>query len=388
MSRGRTITTALALSLLLACSGSKATELDDVIERGEAPDAVDANGSPTAEDPDAPHALGTIVLGESHASGEVSARPIVSVTFVPDAASSKPETRNVAGCELLPSGSATGAPPGGSTKAGFDAGAITISGAISGATTPITLLPPYAYEGDARGAPFSAGAKLEVQAAGAANAGFERFHETFTATTLVQTSPPLAKLPRTSVFGTDALPIAWVAGAHDLWITVSGEGGSLRCKADDAKGRFEIPREVVKTALGKATTLSLAVARERLALTKGHKTKGKLEGATVRPVGWLALSTTSIETASFQCSGAECTGDSTTVCQDCRTTMCKTEFDACTADATCPFLRTCLDGCTDAACRGACFLKWPEPSAKSKNGALYKCQCVVKCAAQCTTECR
>jgi hypothetical protein len=378
MSRGRTITSAIALSLLLACSGSRATELDDAVDPTEPLPGVGADSGVTTADPEGPHALGTLVLGESH--GESGSRRIVTVTFVPDATTSTNAPRTVAGCEVTAAAPKNDAAP----KTSFDAGAI----AISGATTPITLYPPYAHDDLAPGAPFVTGAKLEVQASGATGAGFESFDETFTGTKLVVASPSLAKLSKASVFGPGALPIGWAPGADEIWVTVSGEGGSLRCKADDAKGHFDVPREALKTALGHATTLSVSLARERTELKKGLKTKGEIEGAVVRPVGWLALTTTSIETASFQCSGAECGGVTTTPCQDCRTTLCKTEYDACSADATCPSLRTCLDACTDTGCRTSCFAKWPEPAAKAKNGALYKCQCFMRCATECTAECK
>jgi hypothetical protein len=383
MPSARTLTTALALSFLLACSGTDPSSpigsSDSTVKNAES----DGGVAPDV-DVDGPHALGTIVLGESHASGTSTPRRIVAVSFVPDAALSRVATRNVAGCEHTPAATAAPKAPDAGASESFDAGPV----AVSGATTPITLYPPYTYEGDTDGAPFLAGAKLEVQGSGAVGAGFEKFDETFTATQFLQTSPALAQLPRTSVFGTGSLPVAWAAGGDDIFITVSGAGGALRCKASDAEGRFEIPREVIKTALGGSTNLSLSVARERTETKKGKKTRGELTGATVQPTGWLALTTTSAETASFQCSGAECTGVSATTCHDCRTSACKTEFDACTADATCPMLRTCLDACADSACRNTCFTKWPEPAAKAKNGALYKCQCVTTCVSSCTAECR
>lgn len=373
MRHGQTLITALSFALLVACSGSKATELD--APSGTTPGTtVDPVSS--SDDPAAPHALGAIVLGESHAS-EGASRRIVRVSFVADAAASQaaPHVRVVAGCELA-LGAASDEP---SSDASFDAGTIAISG---GAST-ISLSPPYGSDADETGAPFTSGAKLSVQASGATEAGFERFEETFTATELLVASPPLAQLPRSSVFSTSPLPITWVAGRDQVFVIVSGKGGVLRCKADDAAGHFDVPREVVTTALGGAENLALSVARERIEVRKGKKTKG----AEVPTAGWLSLSTTSTETASFKCSGAECSGTTIATCQDCRTSLCKTEFDACTADATCPFLRTCLDACTTTSCRNACFTKWPEPAAKAKNGALYKCQCVSKCASECAGDC-
>ena len=126
-------------------------------------------------------------------------------------------------------------------------------------------------------------------------------------------------------------------------MTVSGKGGVLRCKADDAVGHFDVPREVVTTALGGAENLAALGGARAHRGSQGQEDQGRRRAALA---GWLSLSTTSTETASFKCSGVECAGTTIATCQDCRTSLCKTEFDACTADATCPFLRTCLDACT------------------------------------------
>jgi len=75
-------------------------------------------------------------------------------------------------------------------------------------------------------------------------------------------------------------------------------------------------------------------------------------------------------------------------CETCLVQSCKTQRDACTSDPTCKALSACLDACADSACRSACFAKYPDPAAKAKNGALYKCQCVTSCAAACSVECR
>ncbi len=75
-------------------------------------------------------------------------------------------------------------------------------------------------------------------------------------------------------------------------------------------------------------------------------------------------------------------------CETCVAKDCKTERDACLADTTCKLLSACLDACKDTSCRNACFTKYPDPGAKAKNGALYKCQCIVACATACTAECR
>jgi hypothetical protein len=361
---------------MLACSGAAAAPIGGSSDPTVPPHDVD--GSVTEPDPDAPHALGSISIRETHESGSTS-RHTVTASFLPEAPSASITPGNVAGCELIaPSPSAPRSPEG------FDAGPL----AISGTTEPITLSPPYVDRGETAGVPFDAGAKLRVQALGAAGAGFEAFDETFTATQLVETTPPVAKLARGVVFGAGVVPITWIAGTDPIWIGVAGTGGSLRCAADDKQGRFEVPREVIKAALGGATRLTFSVVRERTETKKSKKTRGELGDVVVRPRGWLALSTSSTETASFQCSGAECTGVVPSPCDTCSGSMCKAELDACAADATCPLLRGCLDTCPDTACRNACFVKWPDLAAKTKNGAVYKCQCVAKCVSACSAECR
>lgn len=393
----------LHTTVLLACSGTSPSPIADV------PDALNetsAEAGPSNAEENVAHALGVIVLGETHASGASTAHGIVSVSFMPDAATVRSCTRVIAGCELTllpkcstacgtgevcamdasctPKCQPTAAP---AKESSFDGGPI----AIAGATTPLTLYPPYASASPADGAPFLAGAQLRVQGSGALAAGFEKFEETFTATQFLQASPPLAQLPRSTVWSEASLPVTWAPGKDAVSVTVAGAGGSLRCKADDAKGRFDVPREVIKTALGPApaNNLTLTLARERIEIKKGHKTKGQLPNVSIQPVGWLSLGTTSVESASFQCTDDECTGTvPPTSCQNCRTSLCKTEFDACTADATCPMLRTCLDACSDSSCRNACFAKWPDPVAKTKNGALYKCQCVITCTTECAADCK
>lgn len=66
---------------------------------------------------------------------------------------------------------------------------------------------------------------------------------------------------------------------------------------------------------------------------------------------------------------------------------CKAEQDACMSHATCKLLDACLDACATTACRNACFVQYPDPEAKARNGALFKCQCVTTCATSCKAEC-
>lgn len=147
-----------------------------------------------------------------------------------------------------------------------------------------------------------------MKAQGASGDGFEAFDETFTTTTFIQTKPALDKIPREAVFGTGSLPVSWVAGADTIVVTVAGAGGSARCNAKDASGSYEVPRAVIERVLGdgdqQGTSLALSVARVRTETKKDKKVKGK----DAQPVGWLELTTSSLETTSFQgCSqGAAC----------------------------------------------------------------------------------
>lgn len=390
----------------MACSGSANPGV-----AGPGPGPNDGTSTPPGVTPagedQSPHALGTIVLGESHVSGSSSVSPLVTVSFVPDAAAVKKCATPIAGCELqaiakcaTPCGAeevcaldpATCAPKCqkvctsascNKKPESFDAGPV----AFSGTTTAITLFPPYAFQADLKGAPFLNGAEIRVQASGAANAGFEKFDEKFTATELLQTSPSLADLATGAVFGTGPLPVSWVAGKDRVVVSLVGEGGSVECKADDKAGRLDVAREAVRAAIGGGTNVTVAVRRERTEVSKGHKTRGSLSAGVVQAAGWLELTTKSTETASFSCSGAECTSGQT--CNECtQQGACKAEYDACATDATCPALSACLDACVDSACRTACFTQYPDPGARSKNGALFRCQCTTGCAAQCSAECK
>ncbi|CAN5912850.1 hypothetical protein BH11MYX4_BH11MYX4_09690 [soil metagenome] len=399
---------ALAVSLVAACSGSNGSaalepQLPDGVDGGPPPGTEP--GSP-ANDP--PHALGTILLGESHASGASSAQPIVSVSFVPDATKAAACRTMLEGCELsvapkckesattgtgcalghactlddacaavckvipqctTPCGKdeaciATDAKTGAGTckkRESFDAGPI----AFSGTTTAITLYPPYAYEGDGKGAPFLAGSALRVQASGAAGAGFNAFDETFTGTTFLQTSPSLGDVPRENVFGSGPLTLTWVPGKDSVLVTVSGPGGSATCKAADAAGQIAVPRAVIDRVLttegAASTTLGVSIARQRKETKKDKQAKGTLTGQTVQTTAWVDLVTTSIESASFQGCGAgsAACGDA---CVDLKTDKanCGACGKACSGTQQCVAGKCAAGGCvlgpenTLAACSDGC----------------------------------
>jgi hypothetical protein len=458
--------TAFALGLLAVACTTTTTRTEVVDPEKDTPSGEKGEGA----DPDdpanqPPHSLGTIMLGEAHASGASRVSPIVSATFLPDALLGRTCKRKLeGGCEIAEvpkctkvKGSFNGCEEdeactfdtasceasctkvavceeaceedevcrarsktssrGTCVKAEtFDAGPI----AFSGTTTPITLYPPYAYESSGSGAPFLAGATIQVQAQGAIDAGFEKFDESFTATKFLQTSPQLSKIPREKVFGQGPLPIAWVAGEDSILVSVSGAGGTATCKADDAAGKFDVPRSVIEAALGDEEDrgfayLSLSVTRQKKDVKKDKKAKGELSSTKVQPEGWLELITLSTETASFEgCAGSDaickdecvdlktdpdncggcgkrCTAsqscsagkcvDAAAACNSCINTQksgfCQFEWSTCNADAECKALWSCLDTCQTQSCSENCVNMYPDGLSYAQdfaNCAFPRCQ--------------
>ena len=403
------VAVAVFVAAAAACSGTNPGAVG--VDPDAGPGGTQGEGGPSPDDPgnQAPHALGTIVLGMARASGASNASPIVLATFVPDAkiaaaaackevlescevtvAPKCSETKDLAGCAAgkvcgwsascqavctiiplcdkacakdercvakdakTPAGTCTKIEP-------FDAGPL----AFSGTTTPITLYPPYAYESEGTGAPFLAGSELRVQAQGATAAGFEPFDETFTATTFLQTTPALEDLPRGEVFGSAALQVKWAPGKDVVLVTVSGSGGSATCRGSDATGKLGVPRAVINRVLGESGGgLTLSVARQRTETKKNQKAKGPLASAEVQPVGWLDLVTSSSETASFAgctegltaCGESDCVDTKTdpsncgacgTKCSaQCSAGKCGTPPPGCTPGPENTLAR-CSDGCSN-----------------------------------------
>jgi hypothetical protein len=351
-----------------ACAASGTSQAGDLGPQGGASGADGGSGNVVPEDPEtaAPHALGSIVLGETRSSATGDSSPVISASFVPDAKLVKSCTKKVGACELTEvpkcstgtgtttSGCAAGevcsfdddceakcvaactktcgpsetcyfhtdpgngqrpteADMGCKKKDRFDAGAI----AFDGTTQAITLFPPYNITPNGNGAPFMARSEIRVQASGASSAGFEKFDEKFTSTTFLETNPPLRELERSKVFGSGALDIAWVPGEDTVYVLASGPGGSAKCPADDTSGTFELPRNVIEkvtTVEGSTTSsgsLTIAVTRERREVRKEKKTIGEVEGQTVQPDGWVELITRSTESHSF----ASC-GTGLSICND------------------------------------------------------------------------
>lgn len=339
----------------LACLAACATSVQHV-ERATGDDGGvtgDDDGGAPPDDSNTPHALGVISLGEAHASGSGTSEPIVSATFLPDfklgdklATKCVSGTKDIAGCkvtQVTSSSSVTCKSGCGSeevctldpdtctgkcvatctdscaadeecyvgssgtascrTKKTWDAGAL----AFSGLTSPMTLFPPYAVKPTGSGAPFLAKDQIRVQASGASDSGFDQFDETFTATTFMETSPALSKLSKSDLFGKGDVTIGWKPGADTVTITISGQGGSASCTADDTKGSYAISRDVLDAVMtspssGSTTAtggVSITVARARDEIKKGKTTKGVDADGNPLPEGWLQLETMSSESATF-----------------------------------------------------------------------------------------
>lgn len=422
-------------ALLVACTTKTVVTQEGVAAPS---DKTPADGQPDVDPDDPanqpPHALGTILLGESHVAGAGGkTTPLVSATFVPDAAAARACSTKIEGtCQIVPMpkctakpDSATGCDTGeyctwdtGCTatckkavtcakacaadetcKAGaggkgecvkttsFDAGPI----AFSGTTSSITLYPPYRYEGKADGAPFLSQSDIRVQAQGATEAGFEAFDESFTSTTFVQTTPALNKLASDKVFGSGPLTLGWVPGSDNIVITVAGAGGAVTCKAKDDAGTFDVPRSAIAAALGTSkpqagstTTLSISVARQKKDVKKDKKTKGSLPDVEIQPEAWVELVTTSIESATFQGCAPGLTACSSS-CVDLKTDAnncgkCGNDCGgdactngACTGEASC---NTCLDNAQTGACKA-------QVTACQNNAA---CSAYVTCLNACTDQ--
>ncbi|MDF2692115.1 MAG: Tryptophan synthase alpha chain [Labilithrix sp.] len=335
-----------------ACAASGRTQAVDP-PPGQAPGE---NESAAEEDPATapPHALGTIVLGETRTSSTGDSNPLISAAFVPDSKMAKSCSKKVGSCELteipkcttgtmpgcgagevctfdddceakcvqtctkscaageacyftskVTSGTATEEDMACKKKDRFDAGAI----AFAGTTQSITLFPPYSITPNGNGAPFMARSEIRVQATGGAAAGFEKFDEKFTSTTFLETNPPLRELSRSTVFGSGAVTIGWLPGEDTVYVIASGAGGSAKCAADDASGTFDLPRSIIREVTSGADgetsgALSIAVTRERREVRKDKKAFGELSGGqVVQPDGWVELITSSTETHSFTSCG-------------------------------------------------------------------------------------
>lgn len=306
----------------------------------------------------------------------------------------------------------------------FDAGSIQ----ISGTTAPITLFPPYSFNAVETGSLFLDGAALSVTATGAAVAGYSPFSETFTATSLLRSNPRLDQLGIAEVFGTGSVPIRWVAGDDKVVVTATVVGndsttGTLTCKADDSKGSFDLPREAINAALDGDTlrAMSLAVTRTDKRTIYDVATKGEIAGMVIQPTGWVELSTMSTESATLQgCDGGEqvcgntcvdvsyseqncgscghacagsdvceqgmCTGEN--ACTSCMSSASGTgaTCGACSANASCSAIRTCIQNCTTTTCQNQCSTTHGQAAVDLYNqwaGCICNTACDVECQSAC-----
>jgi hypothetical protein len=327
------------LAFVAACAASGVSSGDpNGAPGGAGSTSGDAESTTLPEDDDTPHALGTIVLGETRSSQTGDSSPVISASFVPDSKQSKACTSKIGACELAEvprcmTGTAQGCSSNElctfddackpkcvkactkacgageqcvfssnvASEAGmackrkerFDAGAI----AFAGTTTPITLFPPYGVTPDGNGAPFMARSEIRVQASGAAEAGFEKFDEKFTSTTFLETNPPLRELTRATVFGSSGVSIGWVPGEDSVVITASGPMGAAKCTAKDQDGEYLLPREVIREVMGGTDTgsgLTLTVTRERREVRRDKKALG-----SPHERAYLELVTSSSESHAF-----------------------------------------------------------------------------------------
>jgi hypothetical protein len=373
--------------------------------------ASDSDSDDSGPEPDVPHALGTIVLGETHLATGGTSTPFVTASFVPDAAAvAESCMQQIGECRVLmapdcgPCGPSeycafdesctatcqrycdapcgTGEvcyfPSPGQTgcKAleSFDAGALT----FTGTTSPITLFPPYTYTGQTGGAPFTPGAQLEVSASGATGAGFEAFERSFTGTSFVQSNLDTLRLHQ--LLGGDAGALTWVAGSDELELTATlvgsnGRTGTITCELDDASGSFTLPTAAISAALDgqTASTATLSLTRRRTTRHKDASTKGTLLDSVVQEIGWLDLATVSTETATLQ----------TASCEECNIaaneTSCAAQVAACEADQQCLDYYSCI------------YYEEPDcetqfPTGAQLLNALFACQCNV-CAYECADFC-
>ncbi len=428
---------------------------------------ADPTEDPTGGQMDGPHALGTILLGESHPAIAGNTVPFVSASFIPDVdggGAGAACTESVAGCQiaLVPDcndsceadqfcGFDAGcqptcqaicdaqcaqgevcyfpAPnsPGCKKLETFDAGALT----FIGTPLPITLFPPYSFMSEANASPFAPGGAAKIQATGASAAGFEKFEKEFTGTDFMQTSPKLSTIGFAEVFGDGPLPVKWTPGKGQVTITATVQSpdfkfGTITCKADDASGSFDVPREALKAAIdgGDISNLTVSVQRQRTDLFKDLTTKGELTGVTVQPIGFLQIITSSTEFHAFEgcaageavcsnecvdvqsdpancggcgdtclagddCNNGSCSGQGACVACDVasQTGACKAENAACDADAECGDFEDCFDACQTQQCvDDTCIPLLLEQSDFDLFNAQFECVCGV-CVDECAQFC-
>ena len=264
---------------------------------------------------DGPHALGTIILGESHPAASGKTVPTVGASFTPDVdgvGGGAACTESVAGCQiaLVPDCQDS---CDADQYCGFDAGCKPTCQAICDeqcGAGEVCYFP--APNTSARPSESSFG--LVCMKSVPVNS-FSNFSKPAPLAPLAWT---VAALP--VVFGAGPLPVKWTPGTGEVTITATVQSpdfkfGTITCKADDASGSFDVPREALKAAIDgeEIGNLTLSVQRQQTVLYKDLTTKGELTGVMVQPVGYLQIITSSTEFHAFQgCNpgeavcGAEC----------------------------------------------------------------------------------
>jgi hypothetical protein len=376
-----------------------------------------------------PRAQGTIVLGATHSPGSSTISPSVSVSFVPDTAS----TTSFCGETTVGTCTITQAPDCTSLgcKAGetcgwddscnasckpactlscgdgqtckqdsggnqscvavqtFDAGPI----AVSGTNMPVSVYPPYGWKATDSGSPFSPGAELRATAAGPIGAGFTAFNETFHATTFLVASPSLDQLSLDDVFGDSDLSLGWVPGSDTLYVLASGAGGSARCVADDSSGAFTLPRDVITAILGaaKVPSMTLSIQRMRLERHQDARTTGSLDSETIDSRAWLDFATTSTETINLQaCTSSQSACGAKCVDTDTDANNCGSCGNSCNGGS-------CYNGSCVAANNGTCSSCQASANASTCSSEYASCtgscksllSCVMGCAGDstCVSDC-
>lgn len=332
-------------------SGAGTAGDDDGGDGADGGSGADDGGADDGGEEVGPHARGTIVLGESHPPKGSNSSPIVTASFVPDyhaqpsacgeqvggclvqtvpdcagqceydeycAFDESCEAKCMRVCDLAcASGEVCYFPipdnPACKKIEDFDAGAIN----FTGTTVPITLFPPYLFQGDVTGALFLPDSDITVHASGTTHAGFESFEQSFRTTSYLQTG--IEDIGLDDLYGSGPLPVQWTAADDEIRIqvTVTGLGASygvVTCEADDSSGSFGVPREAIESILQDDEELGgvhVAVERRRRELHKGLSTTGQLLDQTVQPEGWLELVSTSVEAVTLVGCGnmAYCDGE-------------------------------------------------------------------------------
>jgi hypothetical protein len=302
-------------------------------------DGVDTGDETGDMPPTGDHALGTIVIGETHPVDMPSAAMgILSASFVPDAAAAVQACgMDVGGCTVnvpptcpaaclvgetcvyddacspicqVPCDAVCAADevcyfPFPGTAAcrkieTFDAGRLD----FFGTTVPITLYPPYQLPTPPDGPITQPDKDLTVMATGATNAGFAPF--TAAVTTSASVFSTIDEILPAEAFGVGDLGIDWVPGADEMTISLTvtstlGTTGTVTCEADDTLGTFAVPRMALNAAIEgeTANTISVSLQRTHVETTMGLATQGALLEAMVQPEGWVDFTFVSIETGTL-----------------------------------------------------------------------------------------